>query len=200
MDTKKYFILIIFVLMGLLIACEKKQSYRNYQEIKTNPIILEKLLKGKLSDSKEHSHVEWTPPENWKELKATGFRKGVYQTKEGLTCTIISFPKDAGGIKANIIRWLGQINIQITPTEIDSYVSSLKTHRNSSNISYTLVDINQLIKEKKINNSQTILGAVFNFDHETYFFKIQGDITKVEKEKSNFIQLCDSVTLHSDSH
>lgn len=129
MKLKSTLVVSIVAVLALLFAvsCGDGGEVRKYKE--KAPVAVEKQEKtsphgsmsvpkasGKMpgmGKAKAGAHFKWETPEGWQEDKTgSGFRLATFNVKSGeasATCTIIPLSGNAGGLKANVSRWLGQV-------------------------------------------------------------------------------------------
>ncbi|MCP5103326.1 MAG: hypothetical protein GY950_08105 [bacterium] len=110
-------ITLISCLLLLVVSCDKGGSVRKYKE-KETPIAsqsptMKKDAAAPGTPAAAAPHFKWESPEGWtEEKKGSGFRLATFTLKaedKEAVCTIIPLQGEAGGLKANVTRWLGQV-------------------------------------------------------------------------------------------
>lgn len=141
--------------------------------------------------------VHWTAPQGWQEQPASGFRKGSFLVRgsDGKTAdvSVISFPKQAGGVLANVNRWRNQLKLAPITSEAEVGMPMTVAKRDMF-----FVD---LVSEQGLqpDGAKTrILGGIFPLPGETWFFKMMGPDQLVEAQRDAFKQFLNSV--HPDEN
>ena len=136
--------------------------------------------------------VHWTAPSDWEEQSASGFRKGSFLVRgsDGRTAdvSVISFPKAAGGVLANVNRWRNQLKLTPISNEAEAGTpTELEGH------DMFFID---LVSDQPItaDGAKTrILGGILPLAEETWFFKMMGPDQLVESQHEVFKQFLRSV-------
>jgi hypothetical protein len=136
--------------------------------------------------------VHWTAPSDWQEQSASGFRKGSFlvRASDGKTAdvSVISFPKAAGGVLANVNRWRNQLKLTPISTEAEAGTpTEVEGH------DMFFVD---LVSDQPITADGTktrVLGGILPLAQETWFFKMLGPDQLVESHREAFKQFLGSV-------
>ena len=105
-----------------------------------------------------------------------------------LDISVSSFPGVVGGLLANVNRWIGQIDLApVSQSSIDKYciAKTFAGHQGHFVEAYG--------KEK------AVLAGILFLKKESWFFKLIGDRTLAEKEKSSFTRFLDSISLKAES-
>ncbi|MEO5754731.1 MAG: hypothetical protein ABIR38_08490 [Chthoniobacterales bacterium] len=142
--------------------------------------------------------VHWTAPAGWEEQAASDFRKGSFLVRgaEGVTAdvSIISFPKAAGGLMANVNRWRDQLKLP----PINDVVQAGKPIPVAGRDMF-FVDLVSEQPIDKVGGKARILGGIFPAGGETWFFKMTGPDALVESQRETFTQFLESVHLDGNS-
>lgn len=213
---KSYSLFCIFTVIGVLLSCNgdtgNKSSFREYTETTTksrfgamNNITSGAVSSGEIdlfnqitSSQALVSGISWTVPTGWKEVKETGVRLVSFRTRTDLEVTLIAFPGQVGGIRANIVRWLGQIQVNLNDSELDEFITKLKIGKTvNGRLSYFLVDFENYLPIVKQDRPQTILAAVFAFTDQMLFVKLSGDKGLVKADKNDFLNFVKSINSRS---
>src|ERR1039457_6941126 len=143
-------ILCIFTL--LLSSCEQKPQESHYTEVvlqapqvknlsvpvasvptsQTMPADphagLDMSAMGLPSDNSAMSNMfTWVAPQGWKQEAGSGMRLATFHLlsdAKAIDCSIVSMGGMAGGLEANLRRWMGQIGVQAAPDELSHLISS----------------------------------------------------------------------------
>ena len=134
----------------------------------------------------------WSKPSTWSEGKASSMRIGSYKVAgpngTQLDISVTSFPGDVGGLLANVNRWIGQIDLApIQEASLDQYCSSITLAGNSAHL------------VEAYGEEKAVLAGTLFLEKESWFFKLIGNRTLAEKEKSNFISFLNSISLQGET-
>lgn len=141
--------------------------------------------------------LDWETPEQWRELPATAIRLGNFLYSDDangeVEITVSSIPGLAGGLLANVNRWLGQIGREpIEAKELESIVESTR-------MSDRPVSIVDLKVEQPTPESQRIYAAVFDYSGFTWFVKMTGSHQGVESQIPVFREFADNLAFSQAS-
>ena len=133
---------------------------------------------------------QWTVPEAWQArppgsmLLASFIASGDQGQAE---ITISKLPADGGGLLANVNRWRGQLGLgPVTEAQLSGLVSQIEVDAENA----PLVDL-------KGTNARTgqparMLAVAVPQHGETWFYKMMGEESVVEKERQTFISFVQS--------
>ena len=156
-----------------------------------SPVPLPKT--GKTSSTKPPKNPwSWSKPSTWSEGKASSMRIGSYKVTgpngTQLDISVTSFPGDVGGLLANVNRWIGQIDLApIQKASLEQYCSSITLAGNSAHL------------VEAYGEEKAVLAGTLFLEKESWFFKLIGNRTLAEKEKSNFISFLNSISLQGET-
>ncbi len=132
--------------------------------------------------------LSWQAPEGWEERPGSGMRRVGFGVGES-ECTITSFPGDVGGMKANLRRWLGQLDVpDPAEADMDRLIAEASAFTAQGGMSGQLLDFGSLAP-----GEQSMLAAVFEKDGWSVFVKLMGSRTLLAEERARFVQLCESL-------
>ena len=136
--------------------------------------------------------VHWTAPAGWQEQPASGFRKGSFRVAgtdgKSADISVISFPKQAGGVLANVNRWRNQL--KLAPITSDADVGTPMTVASRDMF---FVDLVSAPGAPPDGAKTRILGGIYPLPDETWFFKMTGPDQVVEAQREAFKQFLNSV-------
>jgi len=207
-----YSILITVLLPALFVvftACGGEKEVRKYQEEQPTP------KPGKLSMSSPHTggmpgsnpamqpHFKWDVPTGWtEEPKTGGMRLATFSIKTGgktAECTMIPLSGDAGGLQANVERWLDQV--KSTGTAIPDKVNAdtlMKNHLEKfltkAQFPGELVDFTPVTPKP---TDQTFIVAVIPIEGASVFVKLMGEKSILAENKGKFKALCESFAFNT---
>lgn len=211
--SRPIFHLILCTFCVSLCACERPSSVRTYTEI-----VIESPLRGPferssagasrmdmaddpqinamLTQSVANLPLVWQTPVSWIEKKGEGIRLATFTTQDpnSIECTIVSLGGIAGGIEANIARWLGQIGLHLSDSELADFIKSQKTIQSKGQFKGQTIDLTQLQKNQN-NDMVSIAGVIFDIEGQSVFIKMTGTKDAVKKNFDKMIQLAESIEL-----
>jgi len=151
--------------------------------------------------------VTWTLPVGWVvKDSANGMRIGSFGAPDpGLENTgeldpkavdvsVVQLAGDAGGLKANIQRWMGQIGLKATPEEMDELIKAAKHFKTKTGQDGMLVDLTDKLSGD-MTQSKSIYGAIIATADYTVFVKAMGEIERVVKLKPQVKAFCASISI-----
>jgi hypothetical protein len=184
----KKLLLPVFMLLILLFCfcCDKGREVRKYQKKETS-----QTESGK-------AQFRWDTPQGWLENPTVrGMRLTTFSIKsrDGESqCTIIPLKGTAGGIRANVIRWLGQINAKMEPgsNELEKFLATGEEFRTKGDFPAVLYDFTGVTGSPE---NQSILAAVITVQDSSVFIKMTGEKVQLIKNKKKFVSLSQSFRL-----
>ena len=122
-------------------------------------------------------------PANWQVQPAGNMLLAKYLIQQGTDAkaeiTVSSFPGTVGGVFANVNRWRGQIGLApIQESELSTATNMVVMGKSTA----VIVDLK--------NDAQKLgmVAASISKSGNTWFYKLNGNVDLVSKEKTNFIQ------------
>jgi len=144
--------------------------------------------------SPETSSFAWDTPEGWREEAGIGMRLATLRVDadtEQAECTLIVLGGDAGGLAANIVRWMEQV--QIDPPSDDAlraYVDGLDRLETEGGLTGVFIDFDEFVEDP---SALSTLAGIIERGHETLFVKLTGSKDLLAREREHFIALCKSI-------
>lgn len=176
----------ILLLLLFCICCDKGREVRKYKKKESS-----QAVSGQVQ-------FLWDTPQGWNETRTTGgMRLASFsirsQDRESL-CTIIPLKGAAGGIRANVIRWLKQINAEIEPgsDELEKFLASGEDFRTIGDVSAVLYDFTGMARSPE---NQSILATIIRFRDSSIFIKMTGEKAQLVKNKKKFKSISQSFRL-----
>jgi hypothetical protein len=142
-----------------------------------------------------HTYIQWVTPAGWDENRTTsGFRLAAFTIKSAdieSVCTIIPLQGEAGGLKANITRWLGQVSGSMNPDEntVEQLLKAKETFLTKGQFPAVLIDFTPVTPNP---TNQSILAGVLNVQGNSIFIKMTGQKSHLIENKAKFKALCRS--------
>jgi len=201
MKLFKMRVVLFYLLLVTLIAaisCGDSGKVRKYKE--------EAPAAGTQQEQKEspapgadtmpaHTHFQWDTPEGWNENRASsGFRLAAFTVKSGeieSVCTIIPLQGEAGGLKANVSRWLGQITGSMAPDEttVEKLLNAREKFLTKGQFPAVLIDFTPVSPNP---TDKSILAGVLTVQGNSIFIKMTGQKSQLIENKAKFKALCQS--------
>ena len=102
--------------------------------------------------------------------------------------TISFFPGDVGGLLANVNRWRASVGLTaITDADLAANTSSIDVPGGKA----TLVDVSG--NSAKTGKPTRLVGIIWPREGQTWFYKLMGDGSVVDKENAPFQKFVQSV-------
>lgn len=142
-----------------------------------------------------HAHFQWNSPGGWIENRtASGFRLAAFTVKSGeieSMCTIIPLQGEAGGLKANVTRWLGQITGSMAPDEntVEKLLKAQEKFLTKGQFLAVLIDFTQVTPNP---TDKSILAGILTVQGDSIFIKMTGQKSHLIENKAKFKALCQS--------
>ncbi|MBN4071905.1 hypothetical protein JYT83_00650 [bacterium AH-315-F18] len=143
--------------------------------------------------------LHWTRPKQWVRGPARNMRLVTFVPEgskgtEGVECYITSLPGTAGGVKANINRWLGQMG----RPELGPGGLELLATVNVLGEAAPLVDATGAftgMDGKTAKKDHGLLGVIRVLPSRVLFIKMTGPAQAVAAQRKTFVAFCESLTL-----
>lgn len=148
------------------------------------------------SEASAEKKVVWTLPEGWSEKLGTGMRLATFNTPDNaLEGSVISLAGMAGGLEANVTRWMGQISLPtMGAEELHQFIEGQSIVQTGEGRDVQLVDLSSL--QSGDENPSSMFAGVIASEGETIFIKFSGAWSAIEKNREKIIKLCQSFELN----
>jgi hypothetical protein len=208
---------LVAILVAGFLGCRETQP-RTYSEVafKANPSSSGMMGQGPMGQagmnpmmntSPVDIKVTWTLPGNWMiKDSANGMRIGSFAVGDpslmntgevdpkAIDISVVQLAGDAGGLQANIQRWMGQVSIKASPEEMADLIKSSKKFKTRSGQEGMYVDLTDKLSGD-MTQSKTIFGAVIQTADYTVFVKGTGDRVRVLKIIPEIKTFCESLSI-----
>jgi hypothetical protein len=213
--------IIIFLFIFIAAGCGHQESKHVYDEV-----VIESSLKAKwegtgdphaslhsttagapmsgvldpeLLKSAAQIPLTWKAPSGWQEFPGSGFRLVTFKAGEGedaIECSIVSLSGEAGGIEANLVRWMTQINLKAPSDGVLEFLKNEHAFTPSpvQNMPMDLVDFTALQKDSP-DTTPSMYVHIINTPEATIFIKMTGTIKAIKKHAPEFFDLSTSIRL-----
>jgi hypothetical protein len=130
--------------------------------------------------------IKWEIPAGWSPAPASAMRYASFTTTgeagRQIDISVVTFPGQGGSDADNVNRWRQQIGL---PPADASTLKSTIVPLKSDNADFASIDIT--------GANSRLLAVWTRHDGRTWFFKLTGPKTAVEKQKPNFVKFLQSV-------
>lgn len=136
--------------------------------------------------------LAWKTPKGWQENPGDGMRVVSFESEgaDPISCTIISLGGQAGGIQANIQRWLKQINItDISNEKLQSFLSQQELITAAGGWETSVIDFTALQTNQQ-PDAPSMMAAIFTIDQNSVFVKMTGTKKAIQENMEKFKSLC----------
>jgi hypothetical protein len=140
--------------------------------------------------------LAWGCPEGWNEEAGTHMRMVSFHPiadPKAIDCYIIALSGPAGGLEANLERWLGQLGIQASDDNMRQLTSSAQILKTKDGLDAKVFDFT-ILQTQGSPSDQSMIVAMIPLDKTTVFIKMTGSIGSVKQNKGNFLKLLGSIT------
>ncbi len=158
--------------------------------MQTNDPNMQQMLK----ESVAQAPITWNVPDQWRELKSTGLRLASFESLDKnfvIDCSIVSLGGMAGGKESNIIRWAGQLGIDLSGERLKSFLSSSEVYKMDSGFSAEIFDFSSLQKDQ--DDKASMKAAIFDMQELTIFIKMTGTVKAIKHHTGSYDHLVTSV-------
>lgn len=137
----------------------------------------------------------WTTPAGWEEEKGQGMRLATFLAAGDagdVECSLIVLGGAAGGLPANVNRWIGQLGMDTLSTEdMAEFISRQTEFQTEGDGDGVLIDLTTLSDGDDAAANSMVVGVV---DHEgkTIFAKMMGSVPALRSERDRLLSLCAS--------
>ena len=215
----RYHICLGFLLVVILTSCENNSEKRSYTEIivpsplaerQDSTAVLEhsEIFSASTAndepspkqspDLKSGENLTWETPSGWKEEPGQGMRLVTFvagEGKEKVEVSIVKLAGAAGDLRANVVRWLGQIKLELKDDELAGFLSQAKGINTDSGMTGKIFDFTVLQKWSAAD-LDSMMTAMFEQPEGVIFVKMTGSKKVVLSEQKKFEQLCHSLKVH----
>ena len=180
--------------MAAAAACSREPQVREYDEVVIKPSPVEAAFDGSGVDRGSSSPLVWETPPAWQELPGDGIRLAAFRLEQDdrrVETTVVMLGGPAGGVEANVIRWLNQLGLQLTGEELARFLDAGEPVATRDGMPLTVYDFTRL----GAPGGDSMLAAVGPMLDQTLFVKMSGDGALVAAARADFMSLVASLGL-----
>jgi len=196
--TRQYFAgpFVLAALAALLGGCSEGKTVVEYSVTKTesaSDAAATGEQRAAAGSTAEEAAIRWEAPPGWRESAGSQMRMASFAapTEAGeADVSLVKLSGAAGGLLANVNRWLGQIALR--PVDEAGLAKLLEERRSRQGELYHFV---------RLNNSEigrAIYGGVFRRGGYTLFAKLTAPSEAARLAEEDFLAFCDSVRFETD--
>lgn len=197
------------VCLLLLTGCDQKPRERHYREVvieapMPNPSAMMNdphaglglnIPMGRSSAGAE-SWLAWDVPTGWQEVAGSGMRVATFKRSDdpdAIDVSIVTLSGPAGGLEANLTRWAGQINLDLSQNNgLSKLIDNAEVLKTQGGLELKIFDFTQLQKSQEPSDKSTVAAMVLIND-STVFVKMTGTVQTVTDNLEPFKALAGSV-------
>lgn len=151
--------------------------------------------------------VTWTLPEGWvPKDSANALRVGSFAAMDpelahtgeidpnAVDVSVVQLGGTAGGLEANIRRWMGQVGVKAGPDEMEEFLKKSPRFKAASGQEGIMVDLTEMLSGD-MTQSKTIYGAIVQTEEYTVFVKAMGDFARVKRQKPAIAAFCKTLRI-----
>lgn len=188
----------VLVAAGLVVtACAREPRVREYDEVVIKPSPVEAAFEGSGAGAAP-APLAWQTPLGWQVLPGDGIRLAAFLLeRDGRSAetTVVMLGGAAGGVEANVARWLGQLGLQLAGDELAQFLAGGAPVATRGGLRLTVYDFTRLTAP----DGDSMLAAVGPALDQTLFVKMSGDGALIAAARSDFLDLVGSLQLAAAS-
>ena len=173
-------------------ACAREPRVREYDEVVIKRSPVEAAFDGSGAVAAAPAPLVWQTPPAWQELPGDGIRLAAFRYEQGdrrVETTVVMLGGIAGGVEANVVRWLDQIGLQLTGDELAQFLAGGEQITTGDGMPLTMYDFTRLAS----TGGDSILAAVGPVGEQTLFVKMSGHESLVAAARTDFMSLVESL-------
>jgi len=183
---------IICIFALLLGGCGQKSHERHYMEI-----VDQASEVNTPGDTLTKNNVlNWVSPKGWREEAGTDMRLASFHQVDDpaqIDCYIVALSGAAGGLDANLGRWMRQLGIEASGDDLKILINLAQTLKTKGGFEARIFDFSAL-QTHGSSSDKSMLAAMISLGQTTIFVKMTGSIESVKQNKANFLKLIGSIT------
>jgi hypothetical protein len=175
-----------------LVSCDREAEIRTYREVTVAPTPVSALFDstggGTGSVAGTNGSWRWVTPADWNELPGDGLRLARFGLPGGGESTVVVLAGDAGGVEANVRRWLTQLGLDLPPDRVRTLLGDAISVQ--ADLDFTLFDFTPLVASR---DDTAFLTAIASVRGQTMFVKAEAPAGVLAEQRSAFVDLLNSL-------
>jgi len=152
-------------------------------------------MAGLIDQPTSQNLLAWTNPDGWTEEAGKHMRMATFhQTADpnAIDCYIIALGGPAGGVEANLSRWLGQLGLPASEDNVKQLIVSAQDVKTKDGMGAKVFDFTNLQAQASASD-KSMLAAMVDVNQTTVFVKMTGTLQTIKQNKDNFLKLLGSM-------
>lgn len=176
--------------LGTLAGCDRKVEVRSYREVTVAPTPVGALFDSTGTDTGAGTDANWrwVTPSEWNELSGDGLRLARFGLPGGGESTVVVLAGDAGGVEANVRRWLTQLDLNLPSDRVRTFLSGSSSVR--GDLDFTVFDFTSLVAGR---NDTAFLTAIASAGGQTLFVKAEAPAGVLAEQRAAFVEFLISI-------
>ena len=144
------------------------------------------------------ARITFATPDHWRELPGDSLRLAVFSvpptdggTAQPEEWTLVLLGGAAGGVRANVERWLGQLGLGADAALVDRFVAESQTLTSSGGFEVAVFGFTGVTDQ----GASSMLTAIVPIAGQTAFLKLAGGHEIVARERDAFVRLAATLEL-----
>jgi hypothetical protein len=193
-------LLLIITALSLFAGCGDQDRPRQYTEVvsPTPAAPGQKLPNNPPAgidiNADNSSSLSWALPKGWKQgADKGGMRLASFYLESNpdvMDCYIVSLPGMAGGLEANLKRWMGQADINPTDLNYQKLINTALTLQTKGGLEAKVYDLTSL---KQVPGPKSMMAAIISTADTTIFVKMTGTSGAVKANRDAFLEFLKSL-------
>lgn len=182
----------------LVVGCGKEPAIRRYEEVVIRTPTAPAPARGgwpEAAGPDAATSLTWETPEGWQAEAGAGMRVASFKVGGGdqqADGSIVSLGGDAGGLAANVTRWMGQLGIDPPAgAAMDAFLSKQVRFQTAGGHTGRLIDLTGFAPVGETD--AVMLAGLIERTPQTVFVKLMGPRATVAGERVRFRELCESI-------
>ena len=179
-------------------ACAREPRVREYDEVVIKRSPVEAAFDGSGGAVRAPAPLVWQTPPAWQELPGDGIRLAAFRFEQGdrrVETTVVMLGGAAGGVEANVVRWLDQLGVQLGGDELAQFLADGERVLTRDGMPLTVYDFTRLAS----TGGDSIMAAVGPLRDQTLFVKMSGHESVVAAARADFMSLVASLGVAAEA-
>lgn len=169
-----------------LAGCGRDVEVRSYREVAIAPTAVGALFDstGAGAGAETDGNWFWVTPSEWSELPGDGLRLARFGLPGGGESTVVVLAGDAGGVEANVRRWLTQLGLSLPSDRLRTFLSSASSVQGG--LDFTVFDFIPLVAGR---DDTAFLTGIAHEGGQTLFVKAEAPARVLAEQRAAFAEL-----------